>query len=141
MKAYLLLIVLLMTSAVACQNTETANQDTSASATIESPAAVLKVLSPAEFAIKTKGEVQLVDVRRPEEFAAGHIEGAINYNFLGPDFNKEVVQLDKNKPVLLYCRSGRRSGAASQKLQDMGFKEIYDLQGGYLNWTKEQGEN
>ena len=68
------------------------------------------------------------------------VEGATNYNFLGADFNNEVAQLDKSKPVLLYCRSGKRSGAASKKLQGMGFKEIYDLQGGFLNWTKAQGE-
>jgi len=139
MKVYTLLIVLMIASAGACQNKEAASQEVSAVTERDAPKTVLKVLAPADFAAKKDGDVQLVDVRRPEEFAAGHIEGAVNYNFQGADFNKEVAQLDKSKPVLLYCRSGRRSGAASKKLKTMGFTEIYDLRGGYLNWAKTQG--
>lgn len=143
MKVYALMIVLMIAGAAACQNQEASSQP-GASETAqldEGPDKILKALSPDEFAARKEGDVQLVDVRRPDEYAQGHIEGAINYNFLGPDFGKEVEQLDKDKPVLLYCRSGRRSGAASKKLQSMGFKEIYDLQGGYLNWVKTQGGN
>lgn len=140
MKIYTLLMVLMVASAGACQNSEKTTQEASVAVEGNSPKAVLKILTPADFAAKKEGDVQLVDVRRPEEFAAGHIEGAVNYNFQGADFNKEVAQLDKNKPVLVYCRSGRRSGAASQKLESMGFTEIYDLKGGYLNWTKTQDE-
>lgn len=143
MKVYSLMIVLMIAGAAACQNQGAAGSQDAPETTVanEAPAQMLKVLSPDEFAAKKEGDVQLVDVRRPEEYAQGHIEGAINYNFLGPDFNNEVEQLDKDKPVLLYCRTGRRSGAASKKLQGMGFKEIYDLEGGYVNWVKTKGDN
>ena len=124
--------------AMACQDQSVGHEGVSAAKVSERQQTVLEVLAPADFAVKMAGDVQLIDVRRPEEYAAGHIEGAVNYNFLGTGFNKEVVQLDKNKPVLLYCRTGKRSGAASRKMQAMGFSEVYDLQGGYLNWSKSQ---
>ena len=143
MKFYTSLIVFMLIVVTACQNQEAATTNESVSQDVKkssSPKQLYKVLSPADFTSKMEGDVQLIDVRRPEEFAAGHIEGAINYNFQGPDFNKEIAQLDKSKPVLLYCRSGRRSNAASKKLQSVGFTELYDLQGGYLNWVKTKAE-
>ncbi|MEY3321980.1 MAG: hypothetical protein RLZZ417_1563 [Bacteroidota bacterium] len=80
-------------------------------------------------------KVQLVDVRTPEEFLAGHIENAKNINFNDSNF-KQVISstLNKNKPVALYCRSGRRSASALAVLKEMGFTTIYDLEGGFLNW-------
>ncbi len=80
-------------------------------------------------------DVQLVDVRRPNEFLEGHIEGALNIDFLEDGFAKKIErELDKEKPVMLYCRSGRRSAAAARELEALGFKEIYDLEGGFLQW-------
>jgi rhodanese-related sulfurtransferase len=80
-------------------------------------------------------KVQLVDVRTPEEFLTGHIENAKNINFNDSNF-KQVISstLIKNKPVALYCRSGRRSASALDVLKEMGFTTIYDLEGGFLNW-------
>lgn len=81
------------------------------------------------------GKVQLVDVRTPEEFLAGHIDKAKNINFNDPNFKQTVASsLNKNKPVAIYCRSGRRSASALIILKEMGFKDIYDLEGGFLNW-------
>ncbi|MDP4580252.1 MAG: rhodanese-like domain-containing protein [Saprospiraceae bacterium] len=81
------------------------------------------------------GKVQLVDVRTPEEFLAGHIDKAKNINFNDPNFKQTIAaSLKKNKPVAIYCRSGRRSASAFIILKEMGFKEIYDLEGGFLNW-------
>ena len=83
-----------------------------------------------------KRDIQLVDVRRPEEFEAGKIEGAVNMNVLEPEtFKEQIETLDKSKPVYIYCRSGNRSGKAAMLMQELGFKAIYDLEGGYLNWT------
>lgn len=79
--------------------------------------------------------IPLVDVRRPGEFEAGHIKKAKNINFLADDFIKNIVELDTTKPLLIYCRSGKRSGRASRIMDSLGFKKIYDLKGGYLNWT------
>lgn len=139
MKIYTLMIMLLAALTISCQSSSSAGEEASGEQVSENaPETILKVVSPSEFAVKMEGDVQLIDVRRPNEYDAGHIDGAINYNFLGPDFNKEVAQLDKNKPVLLYCRTGRRSRAASNKLSSLGFTEVYDLKGGYRNWINAQ---
>ena len=84
----------------------------------------------------TKKDIQLIDVRTPAEFKQGYIEDAILVDFKADDFKTKVQELDKNKPVYLYCRSGRRSAFASTILKDLGFKEIIDLEGGYLAWSK-----
>ncbi|WP_406684383.1 rhodanese-like domain-containing protein [Seonamhaeicola sp. MEBiC1930] len=85
-----------------------------------------------------KEKVQLIDVRTPEEYSEGSIDGAKNIDFHSNKFEEEIKKLDKNTPILLYCRSGRRSGKASKTLLELGFKKIYDLDGGILKW-KEDG--
>jgi len=82
-----------------------------------------------------KKDIQLVDVRTPEEFKEGHIKGAKNIDFFSEDFITQFEALDKNEPVYIYCRSGNRSAKASKKLSEAGFKKIIDLQGGYKAWT------
>ena len=85
-------------------------------------------------AIRQK-KVQLVDVRTPREYKGGHIGKAINIDlFQGGSFKQAFEKFDKNKPVYLYCRSGSRSKKAAQKILDMGFEKVYDLQGGYMRW-------
>lgn len=87
-----------------------------------------------EKAIQIHG-VQLIDVRTPEEYADGHIENAVVINYFSDDFKEKAQQLDKNKPVYLYCKSGKRSAKASKVLSELGFIKIYDLQGGYSAWS------
>lgn len=96
-----------------------------------------KVLNTKEYQqqLINNKNVQLIDVRTPEEYAEGHLENAININFNSNNFAKQVEKLDKNKPVYIYCRSGGRSGSAGVILEKMGFKEIYDLKGGILYWS------
>lgn len=78
--------------------------------------------------------VQLLDVRTPEEFAEGHIEDATNLNVYDKNFIEEAMKsLDSSKPVAVYCRSGKRSADAAQKLSEKGFKVI-NLKGGILAW-------
>ncbi len=79
-------------------------------------------------------EVQLIDVRTQEEFNTGHVEEAENIDFYSEKFNDKFNKLDKQKPIYIYCRSGSRSKKAATKLSAMGFKKIYDLEGGYLNY-------
>lgn len=99
----------------------------------------IAVLNPQEFhdALATKKNIQLVDVRTPEEFAEGHLTGAQNINVLEPDFITEVEKLDLNKPIYVYCRSGKRSAKAALILKDVGFKEIADMEGGFLQWESD----
>lgn len=80
-------------------------------------------------------DAQLVDVRTPEEYNSGHIQNSLNLNVYDSNFDKEISKLDKSKPVFVYCRSGGRSSSAASKLVDMGFSEIYDLQGGITAWN------
>lgn len=104
----------------------------------QAPAAVL--LSPAEFeaGLKHTAKAQLLDVRFPHEYSAGHLKQARNCNVLGPDFEAQLKALDPQRPVFVYCRSGRRSQTAAKRLKRAGFHEIYDLQGGYLAWQQYQ---
>ena len=82
-------------------------------------------------------EVQLIDVRTPEEFNEGHLENAKNINIMGDDFDSQVASLDKTKPVMVYCKSGGRSAKASARLKELGFTSITDLEGGITNWNSE----
>lgn len=95
------------------------------------------LLEPKEFKeFLATNDVILVDVRTPKEFSSGHIENAININFLSSEFDKKIQKLDTTKTLVIYCRSGNRSGKSTSKLVKAGFKEIYDLKGGVLNWQK-----
>jgi len=97
------------------------------------------VLLPEAYEAKLDAleDVQLLDVRTPREYEGGHIEGAVNINYFDDDFLQQTEQrFEKNQPVLLYCRSGNRSAKATEKMKAAGFKEIYDLEGGYKKWSK-----
>lgn len=78
----------------------------------------------------------ILDVRTPAETAGGVIEGAIELDYRSPDFADQVAKLDKEKTYLVYCASGGRSGKACSAMQDMGFREVYNLKGGYRAWTE-----
>ncbi|MDV4111494.1 thioredoxin [Elizabethkingia anophelis] len=79
-------------------------------------------------------DVQLVDVRTPDEFRNGHLKNAMNIDWSADDFNEKSKALDKSKPVFVYCMSGPRSMAAAAKLKEMGFKNVYEMQGGMMKW-------
>ena len=81
-------------------------------------------------------EHTLVDVRSPEEFATNHLKGASNINVNGADFAQKAALLDKDKEVLVYCKSGGRSAKAAEQLRSMGYR-VYDLKGGILNWQSQ----
>ena len=79
---------------------------------------------------------QLVDVRTPEEFIENHLPGAINIDWRGDGFTEKAQMLDKARPVLVYCRSGRRSAEAAKVLDGIGFK-TYNMKGGIMAWISE----
>lgn len=109
---------------------------TSCNETLKSEA---KVVSPKEMqALLELDNVQLVDVRTPEEYQEGFIKNAQNIDFLSPTFLDDIKKLDKEKPVMLYCRSGGRSAKCGKKLIEAGFVKVYDLDGGISEW-KHQG--
>ena len=69
----------------------------------------------------------IIDVRTPEEFSQGHVQGAINHDLLGGDFETVLPGLDKNQTYKLYCRSGNRSGQAMALMQQAGFDKVENL--------------
>lgn len=85
--------------------------------------------------IQNRQDIQLVDVRTEEEFQAGHIPGAILIDVKSADFDRLTEEkLQKDIPVAVYCRSGMRSLKAAGRLKDQGFKPIYNLKGGIMEW-------
>ncbi|MCK6648635.1 MAG: thioredoxin domain-containing protein [Bacteroidia bacterium] len=77
---------------------------------------------------------QIADVRTPGEYSEGHIKNALNINWNGDSFEADIQKMDKNKPVFVYCLSGGRSSSAVSKMVALGFKEIYELDGGMRAW-------
>jgi len=76
----------------------------------------------------------LLDVRTPEEFAAGHLKNAVNIPVNDTDFEAKVSKFDKTQVVMVYCRSGHRSVMASGKLLTLGFVSILNLEKGINSW-------
>lgn len=79
---------------------------------------------------------QIVDVRTPREFSEGHIANAVNMDVTSDDFESKIEALDKEKPVMVYCKAGGRSAKAAGILKDKGFKQVYDLDGGMIGWNE-----
>lgn len=96
---------------------------------------VVSLITPQELNEKL-GNIQLIDVRTPQEFAEGHIDNAKMIDYMQSDFMNKMSKLDTSKVLYIYCRSGNRSGKAARKLEAMGFPKIYDLKGGILNWNQ-----
>ena len=79
----------------------------------------------------------ILDVRTAEEFTEGHIENAINSDYYSDTCRDELNKLDKNRTYLIYCRSGNRSGKALAIMEELNFREVYDMSGGIIEWEAE----
>jgi len=127
---------------MSCAQTESTNGQTSTSNDthpienqVETSAEVKRV-TKAEFKtfLAENANAQLIDVRTPGEFGSGAIEGAENIDYNDANFESNINNLDKNAPVLIYCRSGNRSSKALKIFEANGFTHVLELEGGYLNW-------
>ena len=99
-----------------------------------------KKVDPVEFSeVIAQPGVIILDVRTPEEFNAGHIANAININVADSNFSSEVSKLDKNATIAVYCRSANRSAVATNEMADLGFTDMYDMQGGIIDWEAAGG--
>lgn len=96
-------------------------------------------VSVDEFAkVIADNQVQLIDTRTEAEFNEGHIPGAINIDVNESDFEAKVGhKIDKNRPIALYCRGGRRSKIAAERIVALGYDDITELNTGFLSWTGE----
>lgn len=99
----------------------------------------VKDLDAQAFAQQLKEEPGVVlDVRTPEEYAAGHLPDAQLLNFYDDDFRSKLQQLDKDKTYYVYCRSGGRSSRAVALMKELGFKKVYNLKGGIMEWQAQK---
>jgi len=96
-----------------------------------------KAVAGAEDARLGQRPLVILDVRTPLECSSGRIEGSITLDFRSPSFQDQVLQLDPEKAYLVYCRTGRRSLHAVRLMRSLGFRELYNLVGGIVDWQNE----
>ncbi len=127
------LIIILALALTACSTSSRNENSVNASSGVEK-------LDVATFQSKLNesSDAVLLDVRTPEEFATGNMEGAINIDFKAPDFEQKIAALDKSKTYYVYCLSGIRSAKAADKMNELGFTSLYILDGGYRALTENQ---
>ncbi|MBP6413226.1 MAG: redoxin domain-containing protein [Bacteroidia bacterium] len=99
-------------------------------------------LSVVDFSKKIKElpEAPILDVRTPEEFENGHLKGAKNIDWNADDFDSKIAGFDKNQVVFVYCLSGGRSSSAAEKMRSIGFKQVYEMEGGIMKWRSQNLE-
>ena len=91
----------------------------------------VQTVDPQEWITQSQASgVTIVDVRTPAEFAAGHVQGAVNVDVRAADFAQQLDNLDKNGTYVVYCHSGNRSKQATDAMGAAGFAHVYNLQGG-----------
>ena len=93
-------------------------------------------LTADAFAAKIKKEAapQIIDARKPEEFAINHINGAVNIDQFAGNYSAQLQQFDKAKPVFIYAIQNYRPGIIAKELRQLGYKEVYELKSGIANW-------
>ncbi|MEN0048814.1 MAG: rhodanese-like domain-containing protein [Bacteroidota bacterium] len=105
----------------------------------EKVSSAIKTLPPLQFKnqLEVRANAQLIDVRTPKEYNAGHLDHALNIDFFSDQFQTEIqAALDAKRPVFVYCKAGGRSAKAAKILKELGCQEIYDLAGGYIAWSR-----
>lgn len=123
---YLCLITFIMLLA-ACKPNLTPNKDASIPTEVD-------VIALKDMMTKNTDMV-LLDVRTPEETAAGKIKGAIEIDYFGDNFSYEIDKLNKDKHYLVYCKSGGRSAKSIALMKEKGFEKCTNLKGGYTAWS------
>ncbi|MGA1699579.1 MAG: rhodanese-like domain-containing protein [Candidatus Nanopelagicales bacterium] len=95
------------------------------------PSAPVRLVVPEWMEAAQSPGTVIIDVRTPEEFNSGHVQGALNIPVESPDFAAQVSALDPATTYAIYCRSGNRSAVATAEMGSMGFMHLYDLEGGF----------
>ena len=96
---------------------------------------LVKYISESEF-LESSDDFKLIDVRTKSEYESGFIERAINIDFFSDTFESDVLSLNKNSKIILYCRTNNRSTKTANLLKKNGFKDISVIEGGITDWVK-----
>jgi rhodanese-related sulfurtransferase len=114
-------------------------QEKSAKPSAEKKESKIQNVKPDEFDAKRKTDTNstvVLDVRTKKEYREGHIPGSVLIDFSSDDFEQQVAKLDKDKTYLVHCAAGGRSARACKKMEQLGFKKLYNLEGGMGAWEK-----
>jgi thioredoxin len=132
MKSIIVTLLLISVFATNCKG----KNETTTSITAQSISS-FESLDPKSFVdkIQSSDNVQIIDVRTASEFAEQHLENATNVDFNNASFDTEIAKRDKSKPTFVYCLSGGRSASAVSKMKDLGFTEIYEMEGGIMKYN------
>lgn len=135
-----LAVILVFAFAAGCStsddpSSDAAPVDENTDVVIGQEPAGIRLVTPEAGAEIQEGDIVVLDVRTPDEFADGHLEGARMIDFYSPDFADQLAELDPEASYLLYCRSGNRSGRTTEIMADLGFTDVADVDGGILAWT------
>lgn len=123
--------LLLAPTLAACGgSTEAAPAPTAAAS---QPASPVRVGVPEWMQAAQSPGTVIIDVRTPEEFNSGHVQGALNIPVESSDFATQVAALDPTTTYAIYCRSGNRSAVATAQMGTMGYMHLYDLEGGFAD--------
>ena len=135
MKNNLLVIAtFFLMSACASKTAEVQSNVNKQTETQKTEVSIAKDVSIEEYKMLISDETIILDVRTPEEFAQGHLEGAVNINFFDENFIQKVSELNKSKALLIHCAAGGRSAKAMNALKGKGFSKMYNMLGGYSAW-------
>jgi rhodanese-related sulfurtransferase len=111
-------------------------EQTKATAAAAREAGGFQEINSTHFARHRSDGAVVLDVRSPDEFAKGHVPGAVNIDINAPGFASRVANFDKSKPILVNCHAGSRGAIAAAELARLGFKTVCNLEGGLAAWEK-----
>jgi len=115
-----------------CERTEPVPAKDSAEAT---PGLIEVDGAKAAEVLASDPSITIIDIRTPEEFAEGHLKGAMNIDFTADDFEARLAELNRDKPYLFHCASGNRSGKSLPVFEKLKFTRLYHLNSGFKGWV------
>ncbi len=132
------LFSLFLIAAVSCQSQTPVKQ----SATTDAPSSTIEVsytdidIKQAKRMVEQGKDIVILDVRTPEEVAAGKIANSINIDINATDFRTKLNALDRKKVYLVYCHAGGRSAKASNIMREMNFLQVFNMKDGFRDWNE-----
>jgi rhodanese-related sulfurtransferase len=126
-------LLVLIGSFLSCKNNSSTSEN-------QNSGIISKDLNVTDFEvlIAKNQDLLLIDVRTVEEYSNGHLMNSVNIDYNKDDFKDNLEKLDKSKAIAVYCAVGGRSGKAKKILSEMGFKEVYNLDGGIKAWQNKE---